>query len=100
MLDVFNPEPFHPPSSLVAALWLNSSSPLSRPLPHPLQNHIRNMRLAADARAVPNQLPMFLGRIAPGWLPALQPFLHHPPRFAQHFRYVLERVQPVADEKR
>ena len=44
--------------------------------------------------------PCFSVGIAPGWLAAFQPFLHHALRFAQHFGDVLERMQPVTDEER
>ena len=68
-------------------------------LAHPLQDHVRNVRFAADSRGVPHELSFFFSRIAPGGLAAFEPALHRFLRLAEHHRNVLVGMQPVADEE-
>ena len=58
------------------------------------------MRLAPDARRVPHALAVLLRWIPPRRLPAAKTLLHHALRLAEHHRNILERMQPIADEKR
>src|SRR5213075_2039850 len=58
-------------------------------LAHPLQDHVRNVRFAADSRGVPHELSFFFSRIAPGGLAAFEPALHRFLRLTEHHRNML-----------
>src|SRR5438552_13044925 len=55
---------------------LPRSSFASGRLPDPFQDHIRDLRLAANGAGVPDEFPVFRGWVAPGGLAADEPVAH------------------------
>src|ERR1035437_1562588 len=71
----------------------------SRRLFDPFQNHVGDVRFAADGGRIPDEFGVFLRRIAPRRPAGGQALLDDPSRLAEQNRNVFLRVQPIADEK-
>src|ERR1039458_3423038 len=89
----------HCSARLCSDIRLPSKARRSSGFAHAFQNHICQQRLGADGRRIPEKFSMLFRRVAPGRLTDGVTIFHETFRFAEQHRDVLDRMQPVADEK-